>query len=63
MYQRSKPKIVNSKSINGPMLLGLAMDYVNSVNDTSIPTVMTALDRVVSSESRRILDNLMFDVK
>ena len=45
------------------MLLGLAMDYVNSVNDTSIPTVMTALDRVVSSESRRILDNLMFDVK
>ena len=63
VYSGAKPKIVNSKSVNGPMLRGLAMDYVNSINERAIPTVMTALDRVVSEESRRIINTIMFEVK
>ena len=49
--------------MNGAMILGLALEYVSQLNDKETPTVMTALDRVVSQESQRIIDDLKDEYK
>lgn len=61
VFAKSKQKIVAGKALNGTMLLGLAMEYVGQMNDNETPTVMTSLDRVVSQESRRIMDDMNTD--
>jgi hypothetical protein len=50
-----KPKSLNGKILNGPMLLHLAEAYVTAFNDGGVPTISTAWDRVVSSQCEEAL--------
>jgi hypothetical protein len=45
------------------MLLGLAMEYTAQINSKETPTVLTSLDRVVHSESQKIMDELEVEFK
>jgi hypothetical protein len=38
------------------MFLNLALEYIDALNSKETPTVLTALDRVVQSETVKILD-------
>jgi|LauGreDrversion4_2_1035121.scaffolds.fasta_scaffold1163884_2 hypothetical protein len=40
-------KTINGKCLNSSMLLGMAMEYVDSINNQEIPTVMNSFERVV----------------
>lgn len=62
IYGKSKPKIINGKTLNSSMFLGLTLEYVDSLNNESTPTIVTALDRVVYAESNKIMDNLFEDL-
>jgi hypothetical protein len=63
IYGKAKPKIISGKSINSSMFLGLALEYVDSLNDEKTPTIVTALDRVVYAESNKLMDNLFEDLR
>jgi hypothetical protein len=45
-----KPKSLNGKILNGPLLLHLAEAYVSAFNAGGVPTISTAWDRVVSTQ-------------
>jgi hypothetical protein len=42
-----KLKQINGKSLTGSMLLGLAMEYSEALNNKEIPTVLSSFERVV----------------
>lgn len=42
-----KLKAINGKALNGSMLLGLALEYVDSLNNKEIPIVLSSFERVV----------------
>lgn len=42
-----KLKTIGGKALNGSMLLGLAMEYVEALNNKEIPTVLSSFERVV----------------
>lgn len=43
------------------MFLDLALEYIDALNSKETPTILTALDRVVQSETVKILDQT-FDI-
>lgn len=51
-----KAKSINGKYLNSSMFLNLALEYIDALNSKETPTVLTALDRVVQSETVKILD-------
>lgn len=53
-----KVKSVNGKALTSSMLLGMAMEYVDAINNQEIPVVMNCFDRVVQVESRRFTEKL-----
>jgi len=63
IYTKAKPKVISGKTLNGSMFLGLAMEYVDSLNNEKTPTIITALDRVVYAESNKIMDSLFEDLR
>lgn len=42
-----KLKTINGKALNGSMLLGMALEYVDALNNSEIPTVLSSFERVV----------------
>lgn len=54
-----KIKMVENKPLTGSMLLNLAMEYCNSLNDSETPTVMSALERVVQAEAINTVDSII----
>lgn len=42
--------------MNASMFLNLALEYIDALNSKETPTVLTALDRVIQSETVKILD-------
>lgn len=44
------------------MLLGLALEYVDALNNKSIPVVLSSFERVVQVESRRFTEKLFEEV-
>lgn len=42
-----KLKTISGKALNGSMLLGLALEYVDAINNQEIPTVLSSFERVV----------------
>ena len=55
-------KTINGKALNSSMLLGMAMEYVDSINNQEIPTVMNSFERVVQVESRRFTEKLFDEI-
>lgn len=44
------------------MFLSLTLDYTDSLNNHETPTILTALERVVHSETVRICDSVFDEV-
>jgi len=63
IYSKAKPKIINSKSLNSSMFLGLSLEYIEAINSETTPTMVTALDRVVYAESNKIMDSIFEEFK
>lgn len=59
---KAKAKIINGKTLNSSMFLGLALEYVDSLNNETTPTISTALDRVIYAESNKIMNKLFEDL-
>lgn len=53
-----KLKQINGKALTGSMLLGLAMEYSEALNNKEIPTVLSSFERVVQVESMRATEKL-----
>ena len=55
-------KTINHKSLNGSMLLGLALEYVDALNHHDTPVILTSFERVVQVESRRFTEKLFEEI-
>ena len=44
------------------MLLGMALEYVEAINNQEVPVVMSCFERVVQVESRRFTEKLFEEV-
>ena len=60
--QSARVKQINGKPLNGRMLLGLALEYVEAINNQEVPVVMSCFERVVQVESRRFTEKLFEEV-
>ena len=56
---RPKLKMIGGKHMTGSMLLGLAYEYVDAINNGEIPTVMDSFERVSHAEAQRFIDELI----
>ena len=50
VYQSSKPKIINRKRINGPILADLLIAFVDSINSGIVPNINTAWDNIILND-------------
>ena len=50
-----KPKMLNSKTLNGEMLLNLAESYVTAINNGAVPNIENAWTYICKSECRKAL--------
>ena len=50
VYETSKPKIINRKRINGPILADLLIAFVESINSGIIPNINTAWDNIILND-------------
>lgn len=55
-------KSINGKTLNSSMLLGIAMEYVDAINNQEIPVVMNCFERVIQVESRRFAEKLFEEI-
>ena len=39
------------------MFLNLTCEYVEAINNGGIPQILTSIERVISSETRKIMEN------
>ena len=60
--QSARIQQIHGKPLNGNMLLGLALEYVEAINNQEIPVVMSCFERVVQVESRRFTEKLFEEV-
>jgi hypothetical protein len=54
----SRVKMVNQKALTASMFLGIALEYVDAINNQEVPVVMNCFERVVQVESRRFTEKL-----
>lgn len=59
---KPRPKMINNRPLTGYMLLGLALEYVDCLNQEVPPIVSQCFDRVVSIESDRVIERLYEDI-
>lgn len=52
----NRVKTIAGKPLSAPMLLGLALEYVEAMNNNEIPVVLSSFERVVQVESRRFVE-------
>ena len=50
VYQTSKPKVINRKRINGPILADLLIAFVDSINSGIVPNINTAWDNIILND-------------
>lgn len=55
-------KMINGRALTSSMLLGMALEYVDAINNQEIPVVLNCFERVVQVESRRFTEKLFEDV-
>ena len=51
VLQRPKLKTIKGKHITGAMLLGMAIEYVATMNSHEIPSVISTFERVAHAEA------------
>lgn len=56
VINRVKPKMLNGKKLNGPMLLTLAEAYVESINKGAVPNIETAWSYICKNECQKALE-------
>jgi len=54
-----RPKIIQGKPLTGEMLLNLTKNYLQAINTGGVPQIVTSMERVISSEMKRIFDTLV----
>lgn len=55
VFKKVKAKKLNGQCLNGPMVIELAMAYVEALNTGKIPTIENAWDYVCSEENQKAL--------
>ena len=50
VYENSKIKRIGNKKINGPILVGLLTQFINSLNSKIIPNINTAIENIIINE-------------
>ena len=61
--QDLEPKKLHGKELNSQMLLGLAMDFCESINSAEAPKIKSSVDRLISEEVRVIEDESFNEFK
>ena len=56
MINRVKPKVLNGKKLNGPMLATLAASYVESINKGAVPNIESAWQYICKSECGKAVE-------
>ena len=50
VYENSRVKKIGNKKINGPILVGLLTQFINSLNSKLIPNINTAIENIIINE-------------
>ena len=50
IYENSKVKRIGNKKINGPILVGLLTQFINSLNSKIVPNINTAIENIIINE-------------
>ena len=50
VYENSRVKKLGNKKINGPILVGLLTQFINSLNSKIIPNINTAIENIIINE-------------
>ena len=50
VYENSRVKKLGNKKINGPILVGLLTQFINSLNSKLIPNINTAIENIIINE-------------
>ena len=50
---------MNGKFLTGAMLLGLAIDYCESINDAEVPAIVSSFERVALAEAQKVSEELI----
>ncbi len=58
IFNNIGPKLMKNKPLNGEMFLKLTYEYLQSINNGGVPEIMNSLERVISTEARKILEDL-----
>lgn len=61
ILSRVRVKTVNGVPLTASMFMGLALEYIQSLNDHEAPTILTALERVLLDEARRHTEKIFED--
>ena len=59
VINRVKPKVINGKKLNGPMLATLTASYVESINKGAVPNIETAWQYICKSECGKAVEESM----
>jgi hypothetical protein len=55
---RPRLKQVSGKHLTGAMLLGLAIEYIEAMNDGSVPSIVDTFEIVAHAEAQKFSDEL-----
>jgi len=58
VLSRVRVKTVRGIALTASMFMGLALEYIQSLNDHETPTILTALERVLLDEARKNTESL-----
>ena len=56
VYEDSRVKRIGNKKINGPVLVGLLTQFINSLNSKIIPNINTAIENIIINEIEKSYD-------
>ncbi|XP_057544659.1 uncharacterized protein LOC130823861 isoform X2 [Amaranthus tricolor] len=57
VFERTRPKQVGATVMNGPMLAGLTLSFLDALNHGAVPTITSSWQSVEESECRRAFDS------
>lgn len=61
LLHQPKVKTINRRPLSGYMLLGMALEFVDSLNRGEPPVILQCFERIVTIESERFLEQLYED--
>ena len=56
VFQNLQPKMIKNKTLTGEMFLKLTFEYLEAINNGGVPQILTSVERVISSEIRKIME-------